>query len=138
MPFNIKLRDFATLTEDGAVTLHPHISAVIEAKGLPVKIAYELSKIGRHLVSELSLYASARIAMIKEFGEEVKDADGKGTGTWNVVDPEKATLFHAKHAELVEIETTVEVNPVKVSEFGDRVEGITPADLSTCHSFIAD
>lgn len=130
MPFKIKLSKFVSL-EDKGIGLNPGISAIINAKGVPIKVAYDLSKIGRKLAEEIELYGKKRFELIKEFGTESEN------DTWTV-QPEKLKDFAAKHDELMDHEVEIGVNPIKLEQLGDKVEGVTAAHLAACHDFILD
>lgn len=131
MSFKIKLADFVTVTGEGQIDLNPHIRAVSSAKGLPIKVAYDLSKIAEKLSGELKFFADKRLELFKEFGEDT------GNDSWRLL-PEKLDEFNVKHLELVNLEVEVAVNPIPIAAFGDKVDSVTADDLLGCRAFIVE
>lgn len=141
MSFTQKLHEIVAMNEQGDIVLNPRIRAVIKARGLPIQVGYDLSKIGKKFELELKEYYEHRFELIKEHGEEkvelVEGQDPKQTGAWTV-SKEKLEAFNKAHAELLNVDVTIEVNPIKLKSMGDKVEGITPDDLISCHAFIIE
>lgn len=144
----VKLKQVVAVSEAGAYTLHPGIFAVLHAKRLPVKAMYQLSRIGKRLSDEAARFSEVRFALIKEYGAEVlqdyeveeggqKVKKQRPTGAW-AVSQEKVGEFLEKQKELFDTEVEINLNPVKISELGEQVEGITPADLAACEAFIVE
>jgi len=132
VPFTLKLGEFVHVREDMSLTLNPRIHAVVKAQKLPFQVSWNLSKIAKRLSEEIAQYGEHRLDLIKELGEEVEGS----AGSWQVK-PENLKAFVDRHAELLSVEVTVDVEPFKVSQF-EKAEGITGDDLLACHAFIKE
>lgn len=134
MPFSIKLQDIVAIDESGGTVLNPRIQHVINAKRLPGKVQYHLSRIGKRLFAEVSTYQEQRLALVKEFGEEKLD-DGKPTDQWTVLRENVAAYFE-KNKAMLDTVIEIDLNPIKFAELGEVFEGTTPDDFIDCDGFI--
>lgn len=140
MSFKMKLGEIVTPGDQGEVQLNPRIGNVIRAKRLPIKTQYHMAKIGRRLEEEVRHYREARLALVKELGEQVTQAvDGKEvlTDNWRL-SPENAEEFGKKLVELLDAEVAIELDTLTIADFGEQVEGTTPDDFVACLAFILE
>lgn len=139
MPISLKLKDVVWFDQAGNMLLREGIRNVINAKGLPVKKSYHLGKIGKKLVAELQEYQEKRVAIFLELGEEeTKEVDGKRVPTGNLKPkPENAVEFAKQQEELLDSEFTIDLDPVKIDDLGDKAD-LSPVDLMACEKIIID
>lgn len=95
---------------------------------VPSKAAYWLARILKRLEPEYVPAENARIALIKEFGEQ----DGDSLK----VLPERLTEFHAKWAEVCNVESDIVPLKVKI----DTLEGVemTPQQMLLIEKFVEE
>lgn len=118
---------FATLVE------------VINApRELPQKAKYRLGRLYDALTAEYQRAVANRDELIKEFGEEIVEAE-KPTGRWHVPETsEKYKDFVAAWAPIGDSEIEVSVQPIPLSSLGDSTKGIEIHELLALDAFILD
>lgn len=84
-------------------------------KRLPVKIAYAIHKNAEAIKPALKAYDEIRKDKLESYAK--KDAEGKPIITDNMYTIEDAESFDADMAELLTIETEVDVHMVQIAEF---------------------
>jgi hypothetical protein len=134
-----------TLKIGAAIAASKSIFTILTTK-LPVKAAYQLSKIGKVLQAELASYEEARVKLIKEIGEEVMtDAPGHtdeapipqvGTGQFKVADA-SMEQFVQQHNELLDVDINIDLMKVSAASLGDTAE-ISPSDLLAAEAIFED
>jgi len=129
MAFKAKLVDFLRFNEAGEITVPDGALALNKAKGLPVQVAWDVSEVIDSLGTHLQRYAQERLKLIKLHGEEIE------SDRWQVK-PESLTEFVAAHDELLNVEVDLPGEKIKLAALGEKVEGVTPADLKDCKFFV--
>jgi len=149
--FSMKLGEIAEQQPNGMFVVREGVANVVNAKHMPIKTQYHLSKIAKALVTELRELNEKRIELVKEYGFEVeveyedpKDLDENGkpkkktrkTDQWRVK-PENMEAFGKAFNELVDVDVEIPLRTLKLSDLGEP-EGTSPADLLACQAFIID
>lgn len=138
--FQVRLGEIVTINGHGDCELNPRVGNVIRAKRLPVKVQYQLAKIGKRLEQEVRHCQETRFALIKELGAPVPAiAEGKEvpSDTWQVK-AENAAEFGRKMVELLNLQIDIDLNTMTVADLGEQVEGTTSEDLMACLPFITE
>ena len=106
------------------------IKNVLAAK-LPIKTAYQLSKIGRALGKELEVHDEQKNRLITELGTEI-DGQIRILPT----DP-NFKVFMEQYSELLGSDIKIDLEPMKLADFGDKAE-VTASDLMLCERLILE
>lgn len=149
--FNVKLGEIAFQMPDGSYALVPSIGAVANAKRVPIKAQYHLSRIVKELAKHVVALNDRRAGLIKELGkqdeeeyEDKTDLDEnqqpkkktRKIERWSVM-AEQQDAYVKSITELLDVDVEINLRPMKLSELGEP-EGTKPADFVPCQNFIID
>jgi hypothetical protein len=97
----------------------------LKLEKVPVKTKYWMSRLINKIDSELKSYEEVRVGLIKEFGKEKLDEEGKPEGfEIDMKDKEKSEAFYKKFSELQDQEIELEFTKIKIEEL-EGSEGVT-------------
>ena len=111
------------LTVSTLFTAYPVLVAIInEKRKMSVKGSYRLARMYSKLEPEFKIVNDQREALIKEFGSEAKDEDGKPTGGYEVKrDSDKWADFESAVNKLLADEIEVSVEPIPLEHLDNLV-----------------
>jgi hypothetical protein len=107
----------------------------LSSQKFPVKVSYKIGRILNDCQRELKHYEASRIALVNSLGEVV-GKDAMGEPQYAVMKPEALKEFQKQYSELVEIETTLWGDKLKLDDLGDKE--IEPAIIAALDWLFVD
>ncbi|MDP3939821.1 MAG: hypothetical protein Q8R92_17015, partial [Deltaproteobacteria bacterium] len=107
------------------------IANVLAAK-LPIKAAYQLSRIGLELSKEIEAFTAARNAAITSLG-----TCNEGGAFEIKVTHAEYPEFERQMNELLAADVKIDRDPVRMQDLGDKAE-VSASDLIVCSKFITE
>jgi len=79
--------------------------------------SYKLALLLKKLEPHWEAHDTARMSLLNEYGEAVKDDKGNPTINYTFPDPEKAELFKQKYEELLKQVVEMDIPEIHIAEF---------------------
>jgi hypothetical protein len=90
---------------------------------LPIKTTFKLKKLVSQLDSELKLFEETRESLVRNYGEKEENGELKFNAQGLVqLDLSRATEWQPKFAELVSLETSLEIPKFKLEDLGENLQ----------------
>jgi hypothetical protein len=114
------------------VNVKPALEKIVASESsLPIKVAYRLSKLLKKVSNEYDYFNTARITLVKKYGNETVD------GNFEVAEENRKTFFSDLSSLLEEDVSDFSFQPISLSDIPDSVQ-LTVVEASTLESFFVD
>lgn len=114
------------------VNVKPALEKIVASESsLPIKVAYRLSKLLKKVSNEYDYFNTARITLVKKYGNETVD------GNFEVSEENRKTFFSDLSSLLEEDVSDFSFQPISLSDIPDSVQ-LTVVEASTLESFFVD
>jgi len=100
-------------------------------KDMPIRTAYRLSKFSKKMGDDLRTFDEQRKKLVEKHG--TKDEKGENFK----VEQENMEAFRKEIAEVAEVKTEIDMEPIRISELGTDIQ-VTPADLALLDKIIKE
>lgn len=134
------------MTVREVVVAHQALIGILNCKPtLPQAAHYRLARAYKALQEEATTAEEQRTKIIMELGQEVKDAEGKLTGAWEV--PEKDAegketadikTYRERWGAVADVTIDVKAQPMSITIFGDHENGLQAAEIALLGDLITD
>ena len=101
---------------------------------LPLKQAYQLTKIAKVADVELELFEKARNARLEQYGEQTHTDENTGRKDYKIL-PENASKFRHEMRDLLAAEIELQVRPFDLMTLPEAVT-VSAADLTSLGSLV--
>ena len=103
---------------------------------MPIRTAYRLSKFSKKMGDDLRTFDEQRKKLVEKHGDLVEKQGNKDEKNFQVK-PENIEAFRKEIAEVAEVKTEIDMEPIRISELGADIQ-VTPADLALLDKIIKE